>query len=77
MEVRGVLSPRAHLLRSARPPEQGLGRQEWSVGGGGMQRLVSLPFPGWQWSLMGRPWRRGPSAVWGCERWGSWARHRS
>lgn len=77
MEVRGLLSPMAHLLRSDRPPEQGLGRQEQSVGRGGMQRLVSLPFPGWQWSLMGRPWRRGPSAVWGCEGSGSLAGHRS
>lgn len=46
MEVRGLLSPMAHLLRSDRPPEQGLGRQEQSVGRGGMQRLgfPSLPW---------------------------------
>lgn len=74
MEVRGLLSPRAHLLRSDRPPEQGLGRQEQSVGRGGMQRLG---FPSLPWlaveSLMGRPWRRGSSALWGCEGSGSLA----
>lgn len=32
MEVRGDLSSRARLLRSARPPEQGLGRRGGGVG---------------------------------------------
>lgn len=76
MEVRGVLSPRAHLLRSARRPEQGLGRQEWTAGGGAVQGL-SFPSLPRHWSLMGRPWRRGLSAVWGCEGSGSQARHHS
>ena len=64
MEVSRPLSSRPHLLRSARSPEQGLGRHECMcvgvcVGGG-----VSSPFPSWHWNLMGMRQRRGLSAVW-------------
>lgn len=37
----GGPEPRAYLLRSARPPEQGLGRQEWT----GVGREWRLGFP--------------------------------
>lgn len=46
MEVRGALSPRAHPWKSARPPEWGLGRQEWTLlgGQGGAGGWVFLPW---------------------------------
>lgn len=41
MEVRGALSPRVHLMRSAVPPEQGVVVEGWRGHGG----WVSLPWP--------------------------------
>lgn len=46
MEVRGDLSSRARLLRSARPPEQGLGRRVGVGRGGGSASCLALDSDG-------------------------------